>query len=441
MLKISNFHFLERYLLYVDMQNMKHILGAILLLFHWQANALTYIDAVFNPKIKTVQFFPKGADMAMPIIDMNANDVLELHFDDLSNTPKSYYYTVIQCQADWTPTSMNQMEYIDGFMEGNITDYDYSNGTIVPYVHYKLEFPNNDMQINRSGNYVLLVYESNKENPIFVRRFMLAESKVVIDANVAYTRSLSNRDKLQEVIFKVNYKGLNINNPQTEIQATVLQNYRWDNAKTKIRPQFIGLNELNFDFNGVLTFPSVGREFRFFDVRSLRFRGQNVRAFDIRDDENNVYLLYDRPTPQNKYQMVRDLNGQFYIENLDNPYYNTGADYANVHFNFDFGGKLDGGNFYVLGAFNNWTCNDDSKMYYDVLDKSYALNLLLKQGMYNYTYVYKNEQTNTTDTYITEGYYPETENDYTILLYYTPFGERFDRLIAVKHINSIINRL
>ncbi|HRB19855.1 MAG TPA: DUF5103 domain-containing protein, partial [Chitinophagales bacterium] len=152
------------------------------------------------------------------------------------------------------------------------------------------------MSVNRSGNYALIVYENNKENPIFIKRFMVAEAKVVIDANVAYTRNLSQRDKLQEVVFRVNYKGFKIDNPQMEIKATVLQNYRWDNAKTEIKPQFVGMNELNFDFNGVLTYPSVGREFRFFDMRSLRFRGQNIRAFDIQENENEVYLLYDKPT-------------------------------------------------------------------------------------------------------------------------------------------------
>lgn len=244
----------------------------------------------------------------------------------------------------------------------------------------------------------------------------------------------------QEVVFKVNYKGFNIDNPQMEIKATVMQNYRWDNAKTEIKPQFVGLNELNFDFNGVLTFPTAGREFRFFDMRSLRFRGQNIRAFDIRDNENDVYLLYDKPQQQGKYQMIKDLNGQYYIENLDNPDYNRGADYANVHFNFDFGGTVPAGNFYVVGAFNNWTCDENSIMHYDMLDKSYATDILLKQGTYNYSYVFKDIKENTTDQFITEGYYMDTENDYTILLYYTPFGERYDRLISVKYINSILNR-
>lgn len=423
------------------MQTLKHLIFILLIVNFINTEAITYQNAVFNADIKSVQLFPSGADMAMPILYMNQNEILELHFDDLSNKPKNYYYTVVQCQSNWTPTTMNIMEYIDGFTEANINDYDYSNSTKIPYVHYVLKFPNNDMQINKSGNYALIVYDKDAEHPAFIRRFMIAESKVVIDANVAYTRNISNRDKFQEVIFRVNTKGFTLDNPQTEIKATVLQNYRWDNAKMEIKPQFLAMNELNFDFNGVLTFPTAGREFRFFDMRSLRFRGQNIRAFDIKDDENDVYLLYDRPTIPYKYQMTKDLNGQFYIDNLDNPDYNHAADYANVHFNFDFGGTVSNGSFYVIGSFNNWTCDEHSKLYYDNLDKSYAANLLLKQGTYNYMYVFKNDDDGKVDQFTTESYYTDTENDYTILLYYTPFGERYDRLIAVKHINSILNRL
>jgi hypothetical protein len=409
-------------------------------LVSFTCQALVYENTIYSPNIKTVQLFPKGSDMAMPILNMGQNETLELHFDDLSASPKNYYYTVVQCHSDWTPTTMNVMEYINGFTEANINDYDYSNGAIIPYIHYKLEFPNNDMQVNRSGNYVLIVYEQNKENPIFIKRFMVAESKVIIDANVVYPRNLSTRNQYQEVIFKVNYKGFNINNPTTEINATVLQNYRWDNAKLNVKPQFIGMNELNFDLNGKLIFATAGREFRYFDLRSLRFRGQNIRAFDIRDKENDVYLLYDKPTQSDKYMMIKDLNGQYYIDNLDNPYYNTGADYANVHFNFDLGSQVSNGNFYVIGAFNDWKCDSTSILHYDALDKSYTTDIQLKQGLYNYMYVLKNNQDNSINPFITEGYYMDTENDYTILLYYTPFGERYDRLIATKFINSIINR-
>lgn len=416
-----------------------HFFLAFLLWNYAYSFAVMYDNQVFVSYIKTVQFFPTENEMGFAAIQLNSPETLVLHFDDLSNKSKTFYYTVQQCRADWSPSDMNIMEYTEGFTESTINDYSYSNGTKVPYTHYTMTFPNNDMRISKSGNYALIVYETNKENPVFTLRFMVYEPRVSIDAHVAYPRNLSDRSKLQEVVFKVNYKNFQIDNPPTEVKAVVLQNFRWDNAKYEIRPLLFGNNELNFDFNGMLTFPS-GREFRQFDTRSIRFRGQNIRALDIRDNSNDFYLLFDSPLQTYKYQYYKDLNGLYYVESYENPDYNTGADYATVHFTLGFPNLLANGNFYVVGAFNNYTCDEWSKMSYDLSDKSYNASILMKQGLYNYSYIFKDENNKLADQTITEGFYEDTENNYTVLLYYTPFGERYDRLIGIKHINSIYNR-
>ena len=97
---------------------------------------------------------------------------------------------------------------------------------------------------------------------------------VVYPRNFIYARPISGSD------FKVNY-GYILSSIilKQKLKASVLQNYRWSNAKIDVKPQFIGMNELNFDLNGVLIFPTMGREFRYFDIRSLRFRGQNIEPF------------------------------------------------------------------------------------------------------------------------------------------------------------------
>jgi hypothetical protein len=63
----------------------------------------------------------------------------------------------------------------------------------------------------------------------------------------------------------------------------------------------------------------------------------------------------------------------------------------------------------------------------------------LKQGYYNYEYVYIDPQAPapTPDISESEGHWHETENDYTILLYYRPFGARYDQIIGYLKINSL----
>ena len=55
--------------------------------------------------------------------------------------------------------------------------------------------------------------------------------------------------------------------------------------------------------------------------------------------------------------------------------------------------------------------------------------VLMKQGFYNYQYITidKNNQQSNHDI---DGSFHQTENDYTILVYYKPFGSRYDKVIG-----------
>ena len=70
----------------------------------------------------------------------------------------------------------------------------------------------------------------------------------------------------------------------------------------------------------------------------------------------------------------------------------------------------------------------------------YVGELYLKQGFYNYEYIFVDDKKEIIDHSMTVGNYYNTENDYTILVYYRPFTERYDRLIGVKFLNSITDR-
>lgn len=419
---------------------MRNTLLILALLFYATgAEAKILENRVYSPNIKSVQLFPRYNDLGIPMIGLNSGETLELHFDELEQAGRTYYYTIQQCRSNWEPTTMSPIEYLDGFTESTIFDYDFSNGTKQSYIHHRLEFPNQDIRVTKSGNYALIVYTDSPDEPLFVRRFFVVDQKVAINGGVVYPRNIYDRSQYQEVTFTVSHKGVTINQPQAEVRATVLQNFRWDNAKQLVSPYLSGFNQISFDHNGVFLFPS-GREFRQFDLRSLRFRGQNIRAFNLDGDQNRVFLLYDSPQQAQKYLYYKDLSGLFYIQTLDFPNSFVNADYALVRFNLDYPNPVSNGNFYVVGAFNDWVCDEGSLLRYDHEDRSYYADVFLKQGFYNYAYVFREEAQQLSDQTITEGFYGETENDYTILIYYTPFGERYDQLIGVKQLNSILDR-
>ena len=70
----------------------------------------------------------------------------------------------------------------------------------------------------------------------------------------------------------------------------------------------------------------------------------------------------------------------------------------------------------------------------------YELTLLLKQGYYNFQYVYVDRGSTVADNKNIEGSFWETENDYQIFVYYRNFSGRYDRLVGYRLFNSIENR-
>ena len=79
---------------------------------------------------------------------------------------------------------------------------------------------------------------------------------------------------------------------------------------------------------------------------------------------------------------------------------------------------------------------------FPALTNAYEKTLLLKQGFYNYNYVTTsmNEDDKIINYETAEGHYWDTENVYTVLVYYRPFGARADELIGYTQINSLQGR-
>ena len=66
--------------------------------------------------------------------------------------------------------------------------------------------------------------------------------------------------------------------------------------------------------------------------------------------------------------------------------------------------------------------------------KSQEKEVLLKQGYYNYKYVTLKENEISSD--LIEGNHYETNNEYTIYVYYKSPWERHERLVGIEKITS-----
>jgi hypothetical protein len=401
-------------------------------------NVLKYDDYIYKPGIRTVQFHESSWDYAAPVISLRSNELLQLSFDDMDADQKQYSVSFVHCNADWTPSNLMQGEYLNGYYDLNFLNFSFSMNTLQKYTHYTIQFPQQGLQFTKSGNYLLYVYlNGDKNNLVLTRRFMLFDEKVMMTANMRQAIG-TDQYKKQQLDFTISSQNYDITNPNRDMKVVLMQNNRWDNAVTDIKPTFMNGNQLVYSLDESSTF-NGGNEFRYFDCRSLRFLTEKVK--DIYRDENfknHVVLYPDEIRATKPYLFYNDFNGSFLIRNRESAgNMDIEADYVYVDYFLPYNTPEAGGNFYVMGKLTDWRMNKLSKMTYNYVRNGYEAKLYLKQGYYNYIYVLSSDQKKGGDETITEGSHWDTENDYYILVYHRKFGQYYDQLIGYKKMNSL----
>mgnify|MGYP003328934757 CR=1 FL=1 len=402
--------------------------------FETDDGILTYTNRIYCSNIKTAMLYPDGNPVGDPVMLLNGSIGLQFSFDDLDNDVKYYNYTLILCNADWTPSELSNFEYLNGYTDDRLTTYAFSTNTQQAYTHYSLELPGIVMKPTKSGNYLLVVYLDDVQHPCITKRFLVYESGASITAEVTRPDLVQYSDTHQQVDFNVNTTGLTVNNPFTEIHVSVLQNFRWDNAITNLQPKFVQNNLLDYNYQEENLFPA-GKEFRHFECRSLRFMGYRVANIDDSKPLVELTLYPDEPRSYLKFYNETDADGKFVplVQEWTDP--QTQADYTWVNFFIPMSAPLAGGKVYLFGGFNDWNLTPENEMTYNDKTQGYECRILLKQGYYNYEFVFVDDKKPFTDESVLEGDWFEAENNYTVLVYYRPFGQRYDQLIGVRTAN------
>lgn len=405
-----------------------------------QPNRYYHENAVFREEIKSIKFYREGFELSNPVLELNEDARLILKFDDISDAIKNYYYTILHCDADWNESFVMQNDYLEGFPENPVTDYMRSFNTTFSYVNYQLAIPNEQVQLKLSGNYILLVYENqNKEELVLSRRFYITENSASVEGTVRRATLDAFKGENQEVDFTVFHPRLKINNPNDEVSVVIMQNNRWDNAIRNLKPLFIQDGRLIYDYNRENVF-AAGNEFRYFDIRNKRVNSEGVYETSFFRPYFHVTLHTDDVRSNKRFFPYREMNGRYVIESQERVQdFDTECDYQFVHFSLPLQAPLMGGTVNVFGELSNWNANKSNEMTWNFETSRYELTLLLKQGYYNYIYVYVPEGAATADHTNLEGSFWETENDYQIFVYYKDVASRYHRLIAYTQLNSKLN--
>ena len=367
-----------------------------------------------------------------------AENTLEISFDEMSHDVHQYSYRVVHCNRDWTESHISSYEYVDGFTTADIVEYEHSMNTQQAYTHYSFAFPNEDMQLKASGNYALQIYEDgDQENVVAEVCFRIVEPMVSMDANVRGNTDMEFNGRYQQLDIDVNIRSLNLQNPN-EIKIVVEQNGRRDNQVVLSRPTFVEPNRLRYVNQKALIFEG-GNEYRHFDIYSAYYAGYHVDRVEYAQGEYHALLDIDEVRgTKNKnagreglpYVTEMDANGQWLVNCEKTDYVDTEAEYMWVHFVLPVDQYVMDGQVFVGGeAFGN-QLSAQNRMEYNADQKYYYLYAYLKQGGYDYMY-YVLGQNGVTSLPI-EGSHWQTQNEYSICVYYTPFGGRCDRLVGYK---------
>ena len=397
----------------------------------------TYAQTAFIPQsnipnyIKTIQFKTQSDFTGIPLVKLGKK--FTFSFDDLQADEKDYYYQIQHYDYDWKPSILNKNEYVEGFDNIRIQDYENSFNTLETYSHYQLEIPNMDTySLKVTGNYSLDIYNRLDEK-IFSQYFIVYDTKTSIKTWVKRSRNLNNINEKQRIAFKINNSNHQIIQPKQTLKIAIFRNGNLNQAIQNITPQYTIGDEFTYNYDKICTFEG-GNEFLFFDTKEVRNATLPIQKITT-EDLYHHYLYTNTPRNGIPYTFNADINGQFLIQSLDKKEVNLESDYTIVHFSLKYHQALKGDRIHLYGNFNQFKQDSTTLMKYDKASGTYQLSRAFKQGIYNYSYVIQKED-GSIDTKSINGSFDETENEYTIIAYYKAPNDRYDSIIGIGVANS-----
>lgn len=394
-------------------------------------------NAVLTDRVRSLQLrsvydqFPMAGDPSVVIDD--PGDAVIVSFDVLGDDRNYLRYELVHCNADWQPSALAYIEYLDGFNEGTIDDYAYSGPTSVHYVHYTLTLPNEQTRITRSGNYLLRIYDESDgpDRPWLQCRFTVSEQSASLGANITSRTDVDFNRAHQQLELDVDVSQAGVRDVFNDLTVVVEQNGRPDTRRVITKPLSAIGKRLTYAHVPELIFRG-GSEYRRFETVSTNFTPMGVDHVQWQAPYYHFVLEPAQSRAGEHYHYDETLSGAYVVRE-----YNAGsssdvdADYAVVHFALEYP-YTPGFDFYIDGDFTQRRFSPEARLTWNAETGRYERAMLLKQGAYSYQILAVAPGTSAGRTDVIEGDHYETRNDYTVSVYTRAPADRADRLIAVR---------
>ncbi len=412
---------------------MKRNLLTFSVLFALALTAVAQQTRSLAEDIRTVRVTVGDNPLQPPVARLGTP--VEVSFDALTHVYARYIVNIQFCNADWsTCDDIFESDYLSGFNNQPIEDYDNSFNTTVLYTHYRVRFPNDDCRLLLPGNYRVRVYEDDYDEdaePVLEACFSLYSPEMSVGLHVSSNTEVDFNQRHQQVTLDVAYGQRRVVDPQRELHTIVMQNRRRDNAVVDLQPNILKANGLEWTHRRELVFPA-GAEFHKFEILDVRLNGMNVDRMAWIGEQYHATLFAN--SPQRNYTYDPDANGAFIVRHSGDEDNATMSEYLFVHFLLQTP-RLPGGDVYVTGLWDNGFPDPQCLMHYDERLQAYETAVLLKQGYYNYQFR-QADADGVGRTALTEGDFYQTENEYSVLVYHRPQGARYDALVGFASVKS-----
>lgn len=414
----------------------KKLFKNLLIFFIFASATAQEVQTEVNPpyNIKTVSFVQNGSNV-IPIFELG--EAFQFQFDDLFGNEANYYFEVIHCDYNWKPSDIPKTDYIIGFDNQRITDYSNSFNTLQIYSHYRLPFPNQfTSQLRLSGNYMLRILNEDKE-VVLSRKFILYENHCTVATQVKRSRDLSNIEHKQNLDFNISSNDIVFQTPLQNVKVLLLQNGNFNTSIKNIVPQYTIGNQLVYKYDKETQFWG-GNEFLYFENKDIRAASTNVAKVGSSGDIYNSYLFTNLARANQIYSNNQDVNGNFVVKNINASNNEIEADYAWVYFSLSAPTfRASNKDIYICGMFNNYSLSPEYKMDYNSEKGIFEKAIVIKQGFTAFQYTVADKKGVIDYENAIDGNFYQTENEYTILVYYRESTDRYQRVIGKGNANSI----
>ncbi len=411
--------------------HIDRIFGYIIIIcvtFLWPLQSFAQWSNSYSNNIKTVRTIVNNDWLLSPILKLNSDDILTISFDEMSHNYNRFTYHITHCDSNWEPSDLYESDYIEGFNDMPIDDYENSINTTFEYTHYTFCIPNDDTSLKLSGNYILEIKDEDG-NTVADTKFAVTEELATIGITVSSNTDIDVNSTHQQVSFTINHSKLRVINQTKEIIPFVIMNRNINNAVSGFAPTYKSNGKMEYLHCKELIF-DAGNEYRRFEIIDMYDYTQNVDRIVFQNPYYHATLFTDNQHIAYRYD--HDNNGRYLIRDHNSNNSDIESDYLYIDFTLSMN-KQYSGDIYLRGDFSGNAVTDNWKMEYDNNKKTYTITTLLKQGAYNYQYIFVDNNANSSLTAKTEGDCYETKNEYMILVYYRETGSRYDRLVGIAN--------